>query len=85
VPGYWCYTHNAPRAQCADANGECPEALRLAADTSGPRPLPGLVGMKRLQMEREGGYSQRELARENIEAAKRDGREIESVRGYGHG
>jgi hypothetical protein len=41
--------------------------------------------MKRLQMEREGGYSQRELARENIEAARRDGREIESVRGYGHG
>jgi len=39
--------------------------------------------MRRLKAEREGGYTQAELARETIEAARRDGKEIESARGYG--
>lgn len=82
MPGYWCYVHNAPRAQCANEQGECPEALRLAADTSGPPPRIH-ANLRRLAQERESGVSQREMARETTEAARRDGREIDTVRGYG--
>jgi hypothetical protein len=61
MPGYWCHTHMAPRAQCANADGDCPEALRLAAAPSGP-PRIGFIGLRRLTVEaakRDG----RELAR----------------------
>jgi hypothetical protein len=74
--------HNAPRAQCADANGECPEALRIAADTSGPPPRVGF-NIRQLRHENAEGYTSREIARETVEDARRDGREIAMAKDYG--
>ena len=83
---YWCHLCMRPRADCGGDDGSCPAVEAAAAeyriDLAEGKYLP-LFNTRRMANERESGQSQREMEKETIEAARRDGREIDTVSGYG--
>lgn len=83
---YWCWLCQQERSKCGGTDGGCPRVDEMAAgyrDDLAEGRVKTLFKTRRLAAEREYGLSQGEMARETIEAAKRDGREIESVASYG--
>lgn len=83
---YWCWYHQQPRADCGGADGSCPaveaEAAAYRVDLEEGR-VKTLFQVTRLARERESGVSSNDIGKEIVESAKAEGREIESVKGYG--
>ena len=83
---YWCFKCQRERSACGGDNGSCPaveaDAAAYRRDLAAGVYLP-LFNIRRLQKSNESGVTQREMARATIDAAKRDGREIDTVSGYG--
>ncbi len=75
----FCYTHQGRRVLTEDTEGCQHETcidLRNKPDTNkGP-----MWNINRFKHENQGGYTQSELEKDTIEAAKRDGREISRVK-----
>jgi len=84
---YWCGYCQHPREDCGGTDGTCPRveaaAVTYREEKDAGRYRVPLVNLRRLQNERETGMSQGEMARETVALAKAEGREIESVKGYG--
>lgn len=83
---YWCYVCQQQRSMCGGQEGTCPRTEALAAeyrdDLKNGR-VKTMFKTRRLAAERDVGMSQREMARETIDTAKAEGRDIESVAAYG--
>ena len=85
---WWCWLCQRERSECGGTNGSCPAVERDAATyrddlENGSMPMLPILGGRRLANERETGMSQREMARETVETAKAQGREIVSAKSYG--
>ena len=83
---YWCFKCQRERSACGGDNGSCPaveaSAAQYRTDLAAGVYLP-LFNTRRLASERDSGISQRDMIEATVSAAKRDGREIDTVRGYG--
>lgn len=78
MPGYWCWLHNRPRTLCGGEDGSCPDVERMAQeyrDEAAGRKVVNF-NIRRLRKQNEAGVTSRELAKDIVESAKREGRDL---------